>query len=76
MAQVNVGFVKMLQLCMAVVSVCQVLFMISRAPKVPWEAIYLPGTEAVTYGLTPRHHTGRAWVLRRAVVRGSCGPRR
>eukprot|EP00802_Teleaulax_amphioxeia_P014304 Tamp_14367.p1 GENE.Tamp_14367~~Tamp_14367.p1 ORF type:complete len:452 (+),score=52.49 Tamp_14367:76-1356(+) len=50
-SEVNVGFVKMLQLCMAVVSVCQVLFMISRAPKVPWEAIYLPGTEAVTYGL-------------------------
>ena len=73
MAQVNVGFVKMLQLCMAVVSVCQVLFMISRAPKVPWEAIYLPGTEAVTYGLTPRHHVGHARLLRRSVARGICG---
>jgi len=36
----------------SVVSCCQVLFMISRAPKVPWEAIYLPGTEAISYGLS------------------------
>ena len=49
--QIDLGFVKILQLCMSVVSTCQVLFMITRAPRVPWEAIYLPGTEAITYGL-------------------------
>ena len=49
--QVDLGFVKILQLCMSVVSTCQVIFMITRAPRVPWEAIYLPGTEAITYGL-------------------------
>ena len=36
----------------AVMSACQVLFMISRAPRVPWEAIYLPATEAISYGLS------------------------
>ena len=36
----------------AVVSACQVLFMISRAPRVPWEAMYLPGTEAVSYSMS------------------------
>ena len=36
----------------AVASACQVLFMISRAPRVPWEAIYLPATEALSYGLS------------------------
>lgn len=49
---VTMPFVKVVQLCMAVVSICQVLFMITRAPKVPWEAIYLPGTEAISYGLS------------------------
>jgi len=32
-------------------SACQVLFMISRAPRVPWEAIYLPATEMISYSL-------------------------
>ena len=41
---------------MAVVSACQVLFMITRAPRVPWEAIYLPLSEAVTYGLSYLNH--------------------
>lgn len=50
-SEVDINFVKILQLCMSVVSSCQVLFMVSRAPLVPWEAIYLPMTEAVTYGL-------------------------
>jgi len=36
----------------AVASACQVLFMISRAPRVPWEAMYLPATEALSYGLS------------------------
>ena len=35
----------------AVVSACQVFFMVTRAPKVPWEAIYLPTTEMITYSL-------------------------
>jgi hypothetical protein len=48
--------VLILQLCMSVVSICQVIFMISRAPKVPWEAIYLPLTEAVTYALAYTDH--------------------
>ncbi len=44
----------------AVVSTCQVLFMISRAPRVPWEAIYLPGTEAISYSLS---FFGQGYIL-------------
>lgn len=54
--QLTQPFVKILQLIMAVVSACQVLFMITRAPRVPWEAIYLPLSEAVTYGLSYLNH--------------------
>ena len=49
----------MTQLIMAVVSACQVVFMISRAPKVPWEAIYLPLSEMITYALA---YTGHGYV--------------
>eukprot|EP00961_Rhodomonas_salina_P188209 2539939-Rhodomonas_salina.1 len=31
---------------------CQVLFMASRAPRVTWEAVYLPFVETVLYGLS------------------------
>ena len=44
----------------AVVSFCQVLFMYSRAPRVPWEAMYLPATEAVSYGMS---FFGEGYVL-------------
>ena len=50
----------MTQLIMAVVSACQVVFMISRAPKVPWEAIYLPLSEMITYTLA---YFGHGYVL-------------
>ena len=50
----------MTQLIMAVVSACQVMFMISRAPKVPWEAIYLPLSEMITYTLA---YFGHGYVL-------------
>jgi bacteriorhodopsin len=33
----------------AVVSTCQALFMMTRAPKVTWEAVYLPMVEAILY---------------------------
>jgi len=58
-SEVDVQFVKILQLCMSVVSSCQVLFMVSRAPLVPWEAIYLPMTESITYGLA---FTGNGYI--------------
>eukprot|EP00961_Rhodomonas_salina_P244404 3303314-Rhodomonas_salina.1 len=35
----------------AVVSLCQVIFMLTRAPRVAWEAIYLPLCETITYFL-------------------------
>ena len=44
----------------AVISTCQVLFMISRAPRVPWEAMYLPGTEAISYGMS---FFGQGYIL-------------
>ena len=34
--------------------------MMSRAPRVPWEAMYLPATEAVSYGLS---FAGEGYVL-------------
>jgi len=43
--------VKIIQLCWAVVSLCQVIFMLTRAPRVAWEAIYLPLCETITYFL-------------------------
>jgi bacteriorhodopsin len=43
----------------AVTSACQVLFMISKAPRVPWEAIYLPATEAISYVLS---YNGEGYV--------------
>jgi len=52
MSTVTMPFVKITQLCMGVMSACQVLFMISRAPRVPWEAIYLPATEMISYSLS------------------------
>nr|APR74031.1 GtACR1-EYFP [synthetic construct] len=51
--------IKYVQLVMAVVSACQVFFMVTRAPKVPWEAIYLPTTEMITYSLA---FTGNGYI--------------
>jgi len=51
--------VKIIQLCWAVICMCQVLFMFSRAPRVPWEAMYLPGVECVIYTLA---FTGNGYV--------------
>lgn len=57
---VTMPAVKVIQLMMAVISTCQVLFMISRAPRVPWEAMYLPGTEAISYGMS---FFGQGYIL-------------
>ena len=46
------AIVKVVQLCWAVICLCQVLFMFSRAPRVPWEAIYLPGVECIIYTMS------------------------
>ena len=44
--------VKVVQLCWAVICLCQVIFMFSRAPRVPWEAIYLPLVECIIYTMS------------------------
>nr|APR74032.1 GtACR2-EYFP [synthetic construct]BDV09306.1 EYFP fused hGtACR2 [Cloning vector CAGfshGtACR2-EYFP_R26] len=51
MSRIDSTFVSLLQLVWAVVSGCQTIFMISRAPKVPWESVYLPFVESITYAL-------------------------
>jgi len=42
---------KMIQLLFASICACQVLFMASRAPRVTWEAVYLPLVETILYGM-------------------------
>eukprot|EP00287_Rhodomonas_sp_CCMP768_P009067 CAMPEP_0196720590 /NCGR_PEP_ID=MMETSP1091-20130531/3360_1 /TAXON_ID=302021 /ORGANISM="Rhodomonas sp., Strain CCMP768" /LENGTH=516 /DNA_ID=CAMNT_0042061877 /DNA_START=21 /DNA_END=1571 /DNA_ORIENTATION=+ len=42
---------NMIHLLFASICFCQVLFMASRAPRVTWEAVYLPLVETVLYGM-------------------------
>jgi len=42
---------KMILLLFASICACQVLFMASRAPRITWEAVYLPLIETILYAM-------------------------
>ena len=53
-------FIKLLQLFMSLFSLFQIIFMFSKIPNIPWEAIYLPATEIVSYTLS---YFGEGYIL-------------